>query len=65
MFDFLDDESKRILFMSVAFTLFCVVSIGLIVVMVLLASAGDWKALILFILGLIAAAGFAWYLYSM
>lgn len=65
MFDFLDDESKRILFMSVAFTLLCVISIGLIIVMILLANAGDWKALILFILGLIGVVGFAWYLHSM
>ena len=65
MFDFLDNETKSMLFSLVVFTLLCLISIGLIIVMILLANAGDWKALLLFIFGLTAAVGFAWYLYSM
>ena len=65
MFDFLNDETKAMLFELVVFFVLCMVTTGVIMVMMLLFKAGDWKALMLFILGLIGVVGFAWYLYSM
>ena len=64
MFDFLSDEGKATLLVVVVFFLLSMITTGVIMVMILLFKAGDWKALILFISGIIAVVGFAWYLYS-
>lgn len=64
MFDFLDNEGKATLLGVVVFFLLSVITTGVIMVMILLFKAGDWKALTLFILGLMGVVGFAWYLYS-
>lgn len=65
MFDFLSNEDKAILLGLVVFFLLSIIATGIIMAMILLFKAGDWKALIVFILGLVGVVGFAWYLYSM